>query len=128
VLLLDTSVLIEVLRGREAARRLDELRETQPPPLICAINVYEVWRGARTPEEDSIRRLLSALRTVPLTAREGEMAGIWRRDFASRGVALSQSDCLVAAAAVSAGARLATGNPKDFPMPGLEVEPWPTGA
>jgi len=128
VLLLDTSVLIEVLRGREAARRLDELRETQPPPLICAINVYEVWRGAGTPEEDSIRRLLSALRTVPLTAREGEMAGIWRRDFAARGVTLSQSDCLVAAAAVSAGASLATGNPKDFPMPGLKVEHWPTGA
>lgn len=128
MLLLDTSVLIEVLRGREAARRLDELRETQPPPLICAINVYEVWRGARTPEEGAIRRLLDALRTVPLTAREGEMAGIWRRDFASRGVTLSQSDCLVAAAAVSAGASLATGNPKDFPMPGLEVEHWPTEA
>jgi predicted nucleic acid-binding protein len=127
VLLLDTTVLIEVLRGREAARRLEELRETQPPPLICAINVYEVWRGARTSEEGGIRRLLGALRTVPLTAREGEMAGIWRRDFASRGVTLSQSDCLVAAAAVSAGARLATGNPKDFPMAGLEVEHWPTG-
>ncbi len=56
------------------------------------------------------------------------MAGNWRRDFASRGVTLSQSDCLIAAAAVSAGASLATGNPKDFPMPGLEVEHWPTGA
>jgi len=128
VLLLDTTVLMEVLRGREAARRLEELRETEPPPLICAINVYEVWRGARTPEEAAVRRLLGALRTVPLTAREGEMAGIWRRDFASCGVTLSQSDCLVAAAAVSAGARLATGNPKDFPMPDLEVEHWPTGA
>ena len=120
-------MLINVLRDREAARRLRALHATEPPPLVCAINVEEVWRGARPREVDAIRRLIGALHTVPLTAREGELAGGWRRDFASRGVTLGQSDCLVAAAAVSAGARLATGNPKDFPMPGLEVEHWPTG-
>ena len=121
-------MLIEVLRDREAAHRLRELRATEPPPLVCAVNVEEVWRGARAGEAEAIRRLLSALRTVPLTAREGELAGTWRRDFAARGETLSQADCLVAAAAFSAGARLATGNPKDFPMPGLEVEYWPTAA
>jgi predicted nucleic acid-binding protein len=120
-------VLIEVLREREAAQRLRELRATEPPPLICAVNVEELWRGARPREGDLIRRLIGALRTVPLTAREGELAGSWRRDFAARGVTLSQSDCLIAAAAFSAGARLATGNPNDFPMPGLEVEHWPAG-
>jgi predicted nucleic acid-binding protein len=121
-------VLIDVLRGREAAERLGALRATEPPPLVCAVNVEEVWRGAGAGEADAIRRLLSALQTVPLTAREGELAGTWRGDFAAQGVTLSQADCLVAAAAFSAGARLATGNPKDFPMPGLEVEHWPTGA
>jgi predicted nucleic acid-binding protein len=34
---------------------------------------------------------------------------------------------LIAAAAVGAGARLATGNPKHFPMDELEVEHWPAG-
>ena len=120
-------MLIEVLRERAAAERLRTLRTTEPPPLVCAINVEEVCRGARANEVDAIRSLLQAVRTVPLTAREGELAGNWRRDFASRGVTLTQSDCLIAAAAFSAGARLATGNPKDFPMPGLEVEHWPTG-
>jgi predicted nucleic acid-binding protein len=43
------------------------------------------------------------------------------------GVTLSQADCLIASAAVGAGARLATGNPKDFPMEELEVEHWPAG-
>jgi predicted nucleic acid-binding protein len=127
-LLLDTTVLIDVLRDRAAAGRLRKLHETEPPPLVCAINVEEVWRGARPGEEDSIRRLLDALRTVPLTARDGELAGSWRREFAKEGVTLGQADCLIAAAAVSAGANLATGNPKDYPMPGLKVEHWPTGA
>lgn len=44
-----------------------------------------------------------------------------------RGRPLHQADCLIAATAVRAGARLATGNPKDFPMAGLLVEHWPVG-
>jgi predicted nucleic acid-binding protein len=42
-------------------------------------------------------------------------------------VTLAQADCLVAAAAAAVGARVATGNPKDFPMPDVEVEHWPVG-
>jgi predicted nucleic acid-binding protein len=42
-------------------------------------------------------------------------------------VTLAQADCLVAAAALSIGGRLATGNPKDFPMPELRIEHWPVG-
>jgi predicted nucleic acid-binding protein len=42
-------------------------------------------------------------------------------------VRLDQADCLIAAAAVGVGARLATGNPDDFPMPELEVEDWAVG-
>ena len=36
-------------------------------------------------------------------------------------------DCLVAAATMNFGGRLATGNIKDFPMPKLQVEHWPAG-
>jgi predicted nucleic acid-binding protein len=42
-------------------------------------------------------------------------------------VTLAQADCLVAAAALVVGGRLATGNPKDFPMAELAVEHWPVG-
>ncbi len=128
-LLLDTTVLIDALRGRSAAERLVRLRQAgEPRPWVCAVNVEELWRGARAEDEERVRRLLDGLRIVPLTAREGELAGSWRRRFAATGVTLTQADCLIAAAAHSAGARLATGNPGDFPMPELEVEHWPVGA
>ena len=58
---------------------------------------------------------------------EARRAGAWRRQFAERGITLSQADCLIAAAAVEVGVPLATGNPKDFPMEELEVEHWPVG-
>lgn len=127
-LLLDTTVLIDALRGRAAAGRLQELRATVPPPYVCSINAEELWRGCRPAEEASVRRLLSGLRIAPLGRPEGELAGSWRREFATRGVTLSQADCLVAAAAVGVGAHLATGNPKDFPMEELVVEHWLVGA
>ncbi|HEX2436374.1 MAG TPA: PIN domain-containing protein [Solirubrobacterales bacterium] len=126
-LLLDTTVLIDALRGREAADRIRVLGRESSLPYACAINVEEVWRGARADEGEAIDRLLSGLRIAPLGEREGKLAGSWRREFAARGVTLSQSDCLVAAAAVSVGAVVATGDLTGFPMPGVEVEHWPTG-
>jgi predicted nucleic acid-binding protein len=126
-LLLDTTVLIDALRGRAAADRLRALRGEGPPPFICAINVEEVWRGARPGEEEAVGGLLGGLRVAPLGRAEGERAGRWRALFATRGTTLSQADCLIAAAALGVGARLATGNPKDFPMRELAVEHWPVG-
>jgi predicted nucleic acid-binding protein len=127
-LLLDTTVLIDALRGRPAAERLRGLRErSSTPPWICAVNVEEIVRGALEREQDAIGRFLAAMRLAPLGRAEGELAGRWRRDFAHKGITLSQADCLIAAAAVGVGARLASGNPKHFPMAELDVEHWPVG-
>jgi len=126
--LLDTTVLIDVLRGRPAANRLLALRTAQSVPWTCAINVEEVWRGLRNGEEEAAGRLFNGLRLAPLTRAEGERAGTWRRHFASRGRTLAQADCLVAAAALGVNATLATGNTKDFPMKEIQLQHWPVGA
>jgi len=125
--LLDTTVLIDALRGRAAALRLRGLRRTGDLPFVCAVNVDEVWRGAKPDEGESVSRLLRGLRIAPLGRRQGELSGRWRREFAGKGVTLHQADCLVAAAALGVDARLATGNPRHFPMAGLTVEHWPVG-
>ncbi len=126
-LLLDTTVLIDALRGRAAAERVRALRDGAQPPWICVINIEEVMRGARSEEEPLLARFLHGLRLAPLGRAQGELAGRWRREHANKGTTLSQADCLIAAAALSINASLATGNPKHFPMPELQVEHWPTG-
>jgi predicted nucleic acid-binding protein len=126
-LLLDTTVLIDVLRGRRAAARVLALRSSGDVPFVCCINVEEVWRGLRAEEEDAAGLLLDGLRLAPLGAADGRRAGRWRRDAAARGETLSQADCLIAAAALGVGARLATGNPRHFQMEEVEVEHWPAG-
>jgi predicted nucleic acid-binding protein len=124
-LLLDSTVLIDALRGRDAASRVAGLRRVGTEPWVCAISVEEIWRGLRPGEESVVRRLFAGLRVAPLGVAEGVRAGGWRREFATRGVTLYQADCLIAAAAVGIGANLATANAADFPMAELTVELWP---
>ncbi|HST63764.1 MAG TPA: PIN domain-containing protein [Mycobacteriales bacterium] len=127
VLVLDTTVLIDALRGRPAADRLEDLADGREILVTTAINVEEIVRGLRPEEQDAVDLLLAGLRILPIRRAEAERAGRWRREFAARGATLHQADCLIAAAAYSVGGRLATANVKDFPMPGLSVEEWPVG-
>lgn len=127
--LLDTTVLIDLLRGRPGAvSRLRALRAAGDTPTTSAINVEETARGLMPSEHQAAQLLFAGLRVVPLGRAEGWQAGEWRREHAARGQTLSQADCLIAAAAGSIGGRLATGNPKHFPFAGLSVEEWPPGA
>lgn len=126
-LLLDSTVLIDALRGRSAAGQVAVLRRRGIEPWVCAISVEEVWRGLFTRDEGPAGRLVAALRLAPLGIAEATRAGSWRRDYARRGVTLHQADCLIAAAAVGIGANLATANVADFPMAELVVEHWAAG-
>ena len=126
-LLLDSTVLIDVLRGRPAARRVLDAAAAGVPLLTTAINVEEIVRGARAAELPSVDSLFDGLVVLEVTAQDGRLAGQRRGELARRGVTLHQADCLIAACAVRAGARLATGNPKDFPELDVVVEHWPVG-
>ena len=125
-LLLDTTVLIDALRGRTAAERLRALRRQGVEPWVSAVSIEEVWRGLKPEEEPAARRLVEALRLAPVGFAEGQRSGRWRRQYAAEGITLHQADCLVAAAAVGVGAALATANVKDFPMQEVEVQNWPS--
>lgn len=124
---LDTTVLIDYLRGRPAVGRVAALAERGDLLATTAINVEEIVRGLRPTETTAADDLFAGLEILVVGTAAGWQAGNWRRDFAARGVTLFQADCLIAATAGVNGAGLVTGNPKDFPFTGLEVTHWPVG-
>lgn len=127
--LLDTTVLIDVLRGRPGTvERLGALRHHGDIPFTTPINVEEIHRGLRATERAAAIRLFDGLRIASIGRLQGVQAGDWRRDHALTGITLAQADCMIAAVAVAIGVPLATGNPKHFPMRELRVEHWPVGA
>lgn len=124
---LDTTVLIDALRGKPAAARVRRLAAQGEVLLTTAINVEEILRGLRDHEVNAAIALFDGIRVLPVRWEDGERAGRWRRWYASDGVVLRQADCLIAAVTAGFGARLATGNPKDFPMDELDVDHWSVG-
>lgn len=126
--LLDSTVLIDILNGRPgASARFLSLHPAGDVPYVCAVTAEEVSAFLQPRERDAAAAMFEGLSVAPLGIAEGRLAGWWRRSFRLRGRTLSQADALIAAAALGLGARLATGNPKDFPMPELVVEHWPAG-
>ena len=127
--LLDSTVLIDVLRNRaDAVSRIVRLLQSGEELCTSALNVEEVVRGIRgTKEQLGAENLFAGLVVIPIDEGVATTAGRWRREFSKRGVTLSQADCLVAGACAAIDARLATGNPKDFPMREIEVDHWPVG-
>jgi len=122
-LLIDTNVIIDLLRGREQGVHL--LKSDRDPLMVSVITVHEVFAGMRFGEEEMTETMLSGFESLPFGAEEARLTGRWWREYRKRGIILDLRDLAIAAAAVVRGVPLATGNVKDFPMPELRVEQWP---
>jgi predicted nucleic acid-binding protein len=116
--LLDTSVLIDLLRGRGDRRKfVRELVLAGHAFAISAINMAEVYAGMRPGEEKQTERLLSSFECFPVTADIARRGGVMRAEWAQKGITLHLADTLVAATVVDHSLILLTDNRRDFPMP-----------
>jgi predicted nucleic acid-binding protein len=123
-LLLDTSVLIDVLRLRHGRRQLlAELARAGHALATSALNVAEVYAGMRPEEQSQTELFLGALECHDLTASAGRLAGRLKREWARKGKTLALADTIIAAIALENRCTLMTDNRKDFPMPELEQYP-----
>ena len=118
---LDTDVLIDLLRGRATARAL-MLRVTEHAiPCCSVISVAEIHAGMRAQERAPTAALLDSLVLLDVTRSVAELAGHFRQRERARHLELA--DCLIAATAVTEAAALATGNVRHYPMPELTLVP-----
>lgn len=114
--LVDTSVLVDYLRGSQEAAALLE-RERQVAPLHASeITRLEVIAGMRTREEQATRSLLSALRWHPADADVAEKAGELGRAWLPSHGGIDGADLAIAATALLLDAQLLTRNTRHFPM------------
>lgn len=117
--ILDSDILIDLLKGRKAARVFVQELTTDSVPCCSVISVAEIYAGMQTDEREATATLLDGLVLFPVNRRIAEVAG----HFKKRGTArrLELADCLIAATALVEGAAVATGNVKDYPMPEIKV-------
>jgi predicted nucleic acid-binding protein len=128
-ILLDTSVIIDVLRRRRGRTQwLAQLLRDGHNLSTSALNVAEVYAGMKLQEEKRTKALLDPLTCFEITVDIAESGGRLKNQWGRRGLTLSLADALIAAVALKNGLSLATDNRRDFPMPDLKLFPLPDSA
>lgn len=123
LLLLDTSVLIDHLRGvAPAAGRLTAALAAGDELWSVTVVRTEILAGARPGEEATIARLLDLLRWLDVTPELADAAGRLAATYLRSHPGVDTVDYLVAAGAQHLEAELLTMNVRHFPMfPGLRA-------
>jgi predicted nucleic acid-binding protein len=125
-LLLDTSVLIDVLRGRKDRKLLLRRLIGEGHSLSTTVlNVAELYAGMRAEEEARTQEFLGGLECVELRASAARLAGRLKRTWQKKGRTLTIADTIIAAVAIEERCVLLTDNRKDFPMRELNAYPLP---
>ena len=121
--LLDTSILIDLERGRAALPSDEDV-------AIAAITASELLQGVlradarhRPARQAFVEGVLAVIPTIPFSLTIARIhASLWAQ-LASRRATLGAHDLIVAATAISLGWPLATLNRREFErVPGLELQ------
>ena len=114
LIVLDTTVLVDHIRGSEAARAY--LRGLRELPACSEVTRTELLRGIRSGERRATDSLMANLQWISvderISRRAGELGRRYRRSHSTIGVA----DLLIAATVELSAGELATSNVRDFPM------------
>ena len=126
--MLDTSILVEILRGR--ADRLFLRFDQEPDLSVSAITVMELEYGVeRSAHPEAMRRdvdgLLNLLTVKDFDRAAARHAGEIRAILANQGTPIGPLDTLIAGHARSLGLIVVTHNLREFSrVPDLHAEDW----
>lgn len=120
-ILIDTDILIEVLRGNQKIIfYLETLSKQGKAFFYSPITKAEIFHGLREEEVSKTELLFKSMECVPITDEIGKKAGLYLKIF-HRSFNLQLGDSLIAATAYYNNAVLLTRNRKHCPMEDIEV-------
>lgn len=120
--LLDTTVLVDFLKGRKKAIRFIEKNLEEKTQIgTTAINIAEVYSGIPKELEKDTDKFINSLGYFDISRKMAKLAGLFRFQFFQKGVSLSIADSIIAATALSHDATVVTANIKDFPQREVKV-------
>lgn len=124
----DTDVLIDALKGRAPSAERIELELGSGVLATTAITVFELRSGAKsTAAAEQIETLLAGIAILPFDDAAAERAASTRRHLETAGSPIGMADYLIAGVCLANSAILLTRNRKHFErVPGL-VLGWEAG-
>ncbi len=121
-IVLDSTVLIDILRGEAAAQTF--YRELDRVPSCSEVSRAEILRGMHATEKSATNRLLASLDWVAVDAAIAQQAGAFGRAYRRSHRGIELADLLIAATASVLAVPLVTTNQRHFPMLDDVVVPY----
>ena len=117
MILLDTTIAVDHLRGDDrAALLLERLADEGEPLLASELSRFELLAGMRPEELDTTERFMDALTWVPVNEEIARLAGSMAAEYRRSHSGIDAVDYVIAATATVTGADLLTTNVRHFPM------------
>jgi predicted nucleic acid-binding protein len=114
-MILDSDVLIEILRGNPKTSRWVVAQASTGETLrYSPVSRAEIGAGLRRGEEEKVSALFGGLDAMTIDATTGDLAGARLRHY-RQSHALELGDALIGASALQHGERLATFNRRHYP-------------
>ena len=125
MILVDSDVLIEHLRGKTAARDwLVDVRQSSGPLAISVVSLTEIAGGMRPPERREVMRLLGSMQRFEVTEQVAWRASMLMQQYRRSHSGIGLGDYLIAATALTEGLELASLNVRHYPMFGELARPF----
>jgi len=119
--LLDTDVLIWILRGNsEILKKVLALKDISPL-CISVISIAEIYKNLFPSELPDTEDYLEQHLILDLDAKMAKVAGLYWQQYSKLLKTLSLTDCLIAATARTHDLTLVSLNSKHFPMSDITV-------
>ena len=116
MILVDSDVLIQHLRGDPNAAKWLRATYRAEPIAVSVISVVELSGGMRSAERREVWGLLAIAQVLPATEAIARRAGELMRTYRRSHQGIGLGDYLIAATAIEDGCDLATLNTRHFPM------------
>lgn len=130
-MILDTSVLVALLRGdksvKEKIKECEEKREPLRTTAVCAFELYYgAYKSSRAKENlKLVEELLKSLELVSFDEKAAKISGAVLADLKREGQMVDIRDLFISALAIVLDDKIATKNIRHFgKIKNLEVELW----
>jgi predicted nucleic acid-binding protein len=123
-MMLDSSFLIDLLRGDERAVETAKSLDDEPVSISSIVR-FEVFQGLSVNHRKRLERDFASLATIAFDADQADIAASIADRLYRKGEPIDPQDAMIAAAAIATGKTLLTRNEKHFSrIPQLRTETY----
>lgn len=121
MLVLDTSIIVEILKGTEIGKRTAE-RLSKERKFTTSMNVYELMLGIKDKDLKQVEDFLNDLGVLDFDIKSGKESALIEKDLRSKGNLINKIDILISGICKNNNATILTLDHDFLKIKGIKVD------